>query len=85
VRAVIGPPSPPPARKKVGWIVIYIVAVLIVVGRIGGALTGGHGIFRGLIKLVPPTNAHAIGYNIESLVEDVIVIIAIIGMVKNKT
>lgn len=69
--------------KRIGSYLIYVLAVFIVLGRIGNALNDAHFI-HGMLKLVPPTNGQAIGYNIESLVEDLIVAIAIFRVIRRK-
>jgi hypothetical protein len=63
-------------KSRAGWAVIYILAVFIVLARIGNALNPGHRI-EGILKLYPPLSGEQIGADVESLFEDLIVIVAI--------
>lgn len=57
--------------------VLYVLAALIVLGRIGNALYGTDGFWAGMIKLSSPVNTQLIGADVESLGEDVILFLAI--------
>ena len=65
--------------KRAGWIIAYVLAVIIVLARLGDATT--HGV-SGLLKIVPLSGAQAGGYMIEGLVEDLIVVLAIYRLVR---
>ena len=65
---------------RIFWIaILYLLAILLVVGRIGAAL--GHYDNRdfliGLLNLYPPTSFERFGYDLASLAEDLIVFLAI--------
>jgi hypothetical protein len=64
--------------KKAGWIIVYVLAVIIVLGRLGSSTTQG---LYGLLKVAPLTGAQAMGYVIEGFVEDFIVVLAILRFV----
>jgi hypothetical protein len=57
--------------------VLYLLAILFILGRIGNTLYGDQGFWTGIIKLYPPLSPELFGRDIESLGEDFIVFLAI--------
>ena len=65
------------------WIgVLEVLAILVILGRIAGALSGPRGFWAEILKLYPPISGEMIGYDTESLGEDLIVFFAITHSVR---
>jgi hypothetical protein len=63
-------------KSRIDWIVIYVLAFIVVLGRIGNATGSGH-VLSEIIKLYPPIGPQQLGADIESLVEDLVVFLAV--------
>jgi hypothetical protein len=61
--------------KRFWTVVLYVLAGVIILGRIGTTLDKGF--WLGFMKLYPPLSSQMIGYDIESLGEDLIVFLAV--------
>ena len=64
-----------PMKRRIGIGLLYFLAVIVILGRIGSALDSQHP-WREVIKLYPVTTGEAIGADLESLAEDALVIAA---------
>lgn len=64
-------------RQRIWLISLNALAIVIVLGRIGWALYGSEGFWVGIFKLYPPFGAEQIGADVESVVEDFVVFLAI--------
>lgn len=64
-------------KSRIWTAVLYVVAILIIFGRIGSALDNSHGFLLGIINLYLPFTPEAIGYDFASLGMDFIVFLAV--------
>jgi hypothetical protein len=63
-------------KSRTWTVILYVLAVLIVLGRIGNALDDPHGFWAGIVDLAPPFSAELIGRDVASLGMDLIVFVA---------
>jgi hypothetical protein len=59
------------------WILVYVLAVFIILGRIGNVMNAQGPVWKALLSIRTPLSPQAIGYIFEGLVEDFIVFLAI--------
>ncbi|HEX3661647.1 MAG TPA: hypothetical protein VHU89_09465 [Acidobacteriaceae bacterium] len=64
-------------KSRTLWIILDILAVVVVLGRIGSAMSGTH-FWLDIVKLYPPLSGELVGADIESLTEYFLVIAVIV-------
>ena len=63
-------------KSKFWTVLLYALAILIILGRIGNAIGSAHP-WLAVLKLYPPLSGEMVGADIESLGEDLILFLAI--------
>jgi hypothetical protein len=69
-------------KRSKWWIVLYVLAAIIVVGRLGVALSAPDHFWMALFKIDTSSGGQSLGFMIEGFIEDYIVGVSIWSLLR---